>query len=42
MLRSWRAHYTFEDIPINLWSVVRGGDHPMACPVPPIPGVFLY
>jgi hypothetical protein len=29
-----KINYTFEGIPINLWSVVRGSDHPMACPVP--------
>jgi hypothetical protein len=27
-------NYNYEGVPINLWSVVRGGDHPDACPVP--------
>jgi hypothetical protein len=27
-------NYNYQGVPINLWSVVRGGDHPDACPVP--------
>ena len=29
-----KINYSFMGTPINLWSVIRGGDHPMACPVP--------
>jgi hypothetical protein len=28
-------NYTYLDMPVNLWSVIRGSDHPDACPIPP-------
>ncbi len=29
-----KINYTYNNFPINFWSVVRGSSHPMACPVP--------
>ena len=29
-----KINYMYKDAVVNLWSVVRGGDHPEACPVP--------